>query len=136
MDLNQFTEKAAAAWAEAQNIATRRQHQALDVEHLLRALIDQEGGLAAPMLERAGVSPNLLRSKLDSELAKIPQVSVGDGSPGGAYVTQRLNRLLVRAQDEAKKLKDEYVSVEHLILAALEEPASSPAGRIFKELGV
>src|SRR5271166_3886990 len=109
MDLNKFTEKSQAALAEAQAIATRRQHQAVDVEHLALALLEQEEGLD-----------------------RIPRVS-GDTTTGqGMYVTQRLNKLLVTAQDEAKKLKDEYVSVEHLVLAMFSEPATTEIGKIFK----
>ena len=132
MDLNKFTEKSQAAIVEAQNSATRRQHQALDVEHLALALAEQEGGLVPRLFEKLGVAPDLLRAKLEDELAKLPRVS-GDATP---YATQRLNKLLVTAQDEAKRLKDEYVSVEHLALAMFGEPASAPIGRVFKALGV
>jgi len=134
MDLNKFTEKSQSALTEAQNIAARRQHQAVDVEHLLLALLEQEGGLVPRLFEKAKVSPDLLKSKVEEELARIPRVS-GDATTGqGLYVTQRLNKLLVKAQDEAKRLKDDYVSVEHLALAMLEEPADSPIGRVFKGL--
>jgi ATP-dependent Clp protease ATP-binding subunit ClpB len=132
MDLNKFTEKSQAALMEAQAIATRNQHQAVDVEHLALALLEQEEGLVPRLLEKAGVSPNLLKAKIQEALDRIPRVS-GDTMTGqGLYVTQRLNKLLVAAQDEAKKLKDEYVSVEHLMLAMLSEPATTDIGKIFK----
>ena len=136
MDLNKFTEKSQAAMTEAQIIATRHQHQAVDVEHLLLALLDQEGGLVARLFEKAGIAAGLLRSKAEDELARIPQVSGSDTTGQGVYVTQRLNKLLVHAQDEAKKLKDDYISVEHLVLAMFDEPASTGLGKIFKSLGV
>jgi len=136
MDLNKFTEKAQAAVAEVQNAATRAGHQAADVEHLLAVLLQQEGGLVPRLFEKCKVSLDLLDSKLNDALSKIPRVSTADGTPGGVYATQRLNRLFVKAEDEAKRLKDEYVSVEHLALAMFDEPASSPVGKIFKELGV
>src|SRR3974377_1932227 len=114
MDLNKFTEKSQAALTEAQAIGTRHQHQAVDVEHLALALLEQEGGLVPRLLEKAGVSPDLLRTRVQEALDHIPRIS-GDTVTGqGLYVTQRLNKLLVTAQDEAKKLKDDYVSVEHL----------------------
>ncbi|OQC66666.1 MAG: Chaperone protein ClpB [Verrucomicrobia bacterium ADurb.Bin006] len=136
MDLNKFTEKSQAALAEAQTLATRHQHQAVDVEHLAVALLEQEGGLVPRLFERIQISPDLLRAKLEEELGRLPRVSGGTAPGHGVYVTQRLNKALVHAQDEARKLKDEYVSVEHLVLALFAEPESSGIGRIFKALGV
>jgi len=136
MDLNKFTEKSQAALAAAQTLATRRQHQAVDVEHLALALLEQEEGLVPRLFERIQTAPDLLRARIEEELGKLPRVR-GDTTTGqGVYVTQRLNQLLVRAQDEAQKLKDEYVSVEHLVLALLAEPAASGIGRVFRTLGV
>jgi ATP-dependent Clp protease ATP-binding subunit ClpB len=132
MDLNKFTQKAQEALQEAQNIATRRQHQAVDVEHLASALVEQEDGLVPRLFEKCKVPPDLLRTKLAEELDKLPQVS-GDT---GTYITGRLNKLLIKAQDEAKRLKDEYVSVEHLVLAMFDEPASSAIGKVFRSVGV
>src|SRR5437867_2359566 len=136
MDLNKFTEKSQAALMEAQTLATRDQHQAVDVEHLMLALLEQEGGLVARLLEKAKVAPDLLKAKIEEELSRIPRVSGTDMAGQGVYVTQRLNKLLVKALDEARKLKDEYVSVEHLVLAMFEEPATTAIGRIFKTLNV
>ncbi len=136
MDLSKFTEKSQAALQEAQNIATRNQHQAVDVEHLMLALLEQEGGLVSRLFEKAKVSPNLLKTKVEEELNRIPRVS-GDTATGqGLYVTQRLNQVLVKAQDEAKRLKDEYVSVEHLVLAMFHEPPSTGIGKILKGLNL
>src|SRR6202045_1377198 len=132
MDLNKFTEKSQAALMEAQAIGTRHQQQAVDVEHLALALLEQEEGLVPRLLEKAGVSSDLVKKKLQEALDRIPRVS-GDTMTGqGLYVTQRLNKLLVTAQDEAKKLKDDYVSVEHLVLAMFAEPATTDIGKIFK----
>ena len=130
MDLNNFTEKSREALAEAQNIGTRLQHQAVDVEHLMLALLEQQGGLVPSLFEKAKVAPNLLKSKVEEELGRIPRVS-GDSTTGqGLHITQRLNKLLVKAQDEAKKLKDEYVSVEHLVLAMFDEASSTGIGKV------
>jgi ATP-dependent Clp protease ATP-binding subunit ClpB len=136
MDLNNFTEKSREALAEAQNIGTRLQHQAVDVEHLMLALLEQQGGLVRSLFEKAKVAPDLLKAKVDEELGRIPRVS-GDTATGqGINITQRLNKLLVQAQDEAKRLKDEYVSVEHLVLAMFDESSSSGIGKVFKSLNV
>ena len=132
MDSSKFTERAAQALAEAQNLAVRHSHQAVDVEHLLRALLGPEDGLIPRLVEKAGASPALLQSRLDEALRKIPAVS----GAGSTYITQRLNQLLVRAQDEAQRLKDEYVSVEHLVLAVFDEKPDTPVSRIFRGLGL
>jgi len=136
MDLNKLTEKAQAALQEAQNIATRHQHQAVDVEHLALALMQQEQGLVPRLFEKSKVAPDLLVAKLEEELNRVPRVTGDTDMGGGIHVTPRLNQLLVKAQDEAKRLKDEYVSVEHLVLAMFDQPNSSPIGRVFKSLNV
>jgi ATP-dependent Clp protease ATP-binding subunit ClpB len=136
MDLSKFTERAQGALQEAQNIATRHQHQAVDVEHLALALLLQEQGLVPRLFEKCQVPPDLLQARLEEELGRLPRVTGDTTTPTGVYVTQRLNQLLVKAQDEAKRLKDEYVSVEHLVLAMFDQPASSPIAKIFKSLNV
>ncbi|MCR3922879.1 MAG: AAA family ATPase, partial [Firmicutes bacterium] len=117
MDLNKFTEKAQLALQEAQDIAVRKNHQAVDVEHLLTALLQQENGLVPRLITKAGQPANALLTTLEQMLAKLPAVT----GAASTYITQRLNQLLVRAQDQAKRLKDEYVSVEHLVLAMFED---------------
>ena len=136
MDLRKLTEKSQAALMEAQAIATRNRHQAVDVEHLTLALLEQKDGVVPRLFEKAGVSPDLLRSRVQEALEHIPRVSGDTGTDQGLYVTQRLNKLLVTAQDEAKKLKDEYVSVEHLVLAMFAEAATTGIGKIFKSLNI
>ena len=134
--MEKLTEKSQAALMEAQNIATRNGHQAVDVEHLLLALLEQENGLIPRLFEKAKVAPDLVTGKVQEELDRMPKVSSSDPSQQGLYVTQRMNKLAVTAQDHAKKLKDEYVSVEHLALAMFDEPAGQGVGRIFKELNL
>src|ERR1700692_4839054 len=131
MDLSKFTEKAQEALQEAQNIATRNHHQAVDVEHLALALLQQENGLIPRLLEMNNLPLDQLRARLEEELARVPQVTGDTSAAPGLHVTNRLNQLLVKAQDEAKRLRDEYVSVEHIALAMMAEPASSPIGKIF-----
>jgi ATP-dependent Clp protease ATP-binding subunit ClpB len=135
MDINRLTEKAQEALRAAQSEATRLGHQQIDVEHLLLALLDQEGGLARSTLDKSGVDADLVRQRLETELARLPKVSSTTGAAGEVYITGRLNRLLVQAEDEAKQLKDDYVSVEHILLAIVDE-RSGTAGRILSELGL
>jgi ATP-dependent Clp protease ATP-binding subunit ClpB len=134
MDLNRFTEKAQEALAAAQRRATRSNHQQVDVEHLLLTLIEQEQGLTPAILQKAEVPIDRLKRRLEQELEKLPRVSSPSGATEGMYVTGRLNRVLAEAEDEAKKLKDEYISVEHLLLAMLGD--SGATGKMLKEFGV
>jgi ATP-dependent Clp protease ATP-binding subunit ClpB len=130
MDINRFTEKSQEALQEAQRLAARGGQQNVDVEHLLAALLAQEPGLAASILRKAGVNLDGLKRRLQQELERLPHVSGG----GGESISSRLNRLLMQAEDEAKQFKDEYVSVEHLLLALLADTGA--AGRLLKEFGV
>ncbi|MGH7966809.1 MAG: Clp protease N-terminal domain-containing protein, partial [Candidatus Binatia bacterium] len=135
MDLNRFTEKSQEALHGAQSLATRRGHQGVDVEHLLAALLEQPEGLTTALLANAGVAPGSAREQVEQELNRIPQVSGPGAGAQQTYITQRLVRLLTQAEDEARGLKDEYVSVEHLLLAMLEETGGA-AGRLLRSLGV
>ena len=135
MDINRLTEKAQEALRAAQSEAIRRQHQQVDAEHLLIAMIDQEGGLTRSILDKAGVDAGLVRRRIEDELAKIPKVTSPTGAADNIYITGRLNRLLVQAEDEAKNLKDDYVSVEHLLLAMIADKTGA-AGRILNETGL
>jgi ATP-dependent Clp protease ATP-binding subunit ClpB len=135
MDINRLTEKAQEALRAAQGEAIRFGHQQVDAEHLLLALLDQEGGLTTSILDKAGVDARTVRQHVEAELAKMPKVSSSTGGVGDVYITSRLNRLLVQAEDEAKTLKDEYVSVEHLLLAMIEDKPGA-AGRILIEHGL
>jgi len=134
MNLNRFTEKAQDALARAQSAAVSRQNQGVDVEHLLAALLEDDQGLAASILKLAGTDRAAIRQKLQAELEKIPRVSGSGADAGQVYVTQRLGRVLARAEQEAGKLKDEYVSVEHLLLAIFDEQGA--ASRILRESGL
>jgi ATP-dependent Clp protease ATP-binding subunit ClpB len=134
MDINRFTEKAQEALSAAQSKAIRSSHQQVDVEHLLIALLEQERGLAASVLTRAGISVETLKRRLEQELDRLPKVSSPSGGADQIYVTGRLNRLLTQAEDEAKRLKDQYISVEHLLLAMTDDGGAT--GRLFKDLGI
>jgi ATP-dependent Clp protease ATP-binding subunit ClpB len=134
MNLNRLTERSQEALREAQGLATRANNQGVDVEHLLLALLAQRDGITNPLLEAAGAKPDQLRARLQQEVEKLPKVSGPAARPDQVYVTQRLSKLLTAAEDEAAALKDEYVSVEHLLLAALADSGAS--GRLLRELGV
>ena len=136
MDMNRFTQKSQEALGEAQTIAVQRGHQEVDGEHLLLALLDQPEGLVPRLLQALDVPLDGFRDRLLRALDKLPSVS-GPGVEGGKiYVTQRLNKLMVQAEKEAKQLKDEYISVEHLALALIREGDRSPAGKVFAALGI
>ncbi|HXG22726.1 MAG TPA: Clp protease N-terminal domain-containing protein, partial [Methylomirabilota bacterium] len=135
MDLNRFTEKSQEALRGAQAIAVRRNHQGVDVEHVLAALLAEPEGLASALLTEVGIAPSAVRERVEAELNKIPQVSGPGAAAQQAYLTQRLVRVLTQAEDEAKALKDEYVSVEHILLAVLDESGGA-ASRVLKSLGL
>jgi ATP-dependent Clp protease ATP-binding subunit ClpB len=134
MDINRFTEKLQEAIRSAQSKAVRLGHQQIDVEHLLAALLEQEGGLASSILVKSGVGVEALARRLEAELDRLPKVSGTSGAADQVYVTARLNRMFTAAEDEARQLKDQYISVEHVLLAALD--AGGAAGRFLKELGL
>ena len=136
MDLNRLTQRSQEALQSAQAEAVRRGQQEVDGEHLALALLAQPDGLVSRLLGRADLRADELASELESELDRRPRVSGGGVEPGKVYVTQRLQRLLLAAEAEAKRLKDEYVSVEHLLLALVEEGETTAAGRLFARAGL
>ena len=119
MDQNRFTEKSLEALRAAQRLAAKLHHQQMDVEHLLLALLDQERGLAPSILNKAEVRRRCPQDRRCS--ANWRSCRASPAAAGEIGITSRLNRLLGKAEDEAKKLKDEYVSVEHLLLAMLDD---------------
>jgi len=136
MDIQRFTMKSQEALQEAQTRAIRYNHLEVDGEHLLLALLEQQDGLVPRLLMRMEVPIEQVKARLEQELDRRPRVSGPGAEPGKVYLTQRLSRLLVRAEDEAKRLKDEYVSVEHILMAIAEEGDSTAAGKILKDFGV
>jgi ATP-dependent Clp protease ATP-binding subunit ClpB len=130
VDVNRMTHKVQEALQQAGGIATRRNHQGVDVEHLLLAILTQPEGIASPLLEGAGVSTRAVTEAVERALDKMPQVSGPASGPSQTYMTQRLSQLLTKAEDEMRSLKDEYLSVEHLLLAMASE------GVVFKEFGL
>ena len=133
MTLDRFTLKAQEAVMKAQQIAGEKGHQQIEVEHLLSALLADEEGVPLAILKKLGANTNLIRSRLEEELARIPRVS-GGGALGNVYITQRLNGVFNAAMTEMRHLKDEYVSTEHLLIAIADEGGAS--SQILKSQGV
>ncbi|MFQ5532552.1 MAG: ATP-dependent chaperone ClpB [Candidatus Methylomirabilales bacterium] len=132
MRLDQFTVKAQEAIDAARRHAVELTHQAIDVEHLLFALVEQTEGVISPLLQKVGANLPLIKTTLTQELERRPKVQ---GAGGQVYVTPRLEKVLQAALQEASHLKDEYVSTEHLLLAIVDQ-AGGVAERILKEAGV
>ncbi len=111
MDFHRFTEKVQDAIGAARTLATRRGHQLLDVEHLFSTLLEQDAGLAVAILLKAGVDLENLHRRLGQELDRLPTVTVASTPVDQLYITGRLQQLLGRADEEAKQLRDDYISV-------------------------
>ena len=136
MDLNKLTENAQKGIASAQATAAQQGHQAVEVEHLLHSLAAQSDGLIPRLIEKLGAQPARFAERLESEIARLPKVSGPGVSPGSTMITPRLQSLLGRAAEEASKLKDDYISVEHILLAALKEESHTGAAKVLKEFGI
>jgi ATP-dependent Clp protease ATP-binding subunit ClpB len=136
MDPNRLTTKSSEALHDAQAKAVRLGHTEVDAEHLLAALLEQPEGLVPRLLAQSSVDADKLRAELEDGLARLPKVSGPGVPPGQVAITQRLARLLDEADREAGRLKDEYVSVEHLLLALIDEGRVSSAGRLLHDSGL
>ena len=136
MDLNKLTENAQKGIASAQATAAQQGHQAVEVEHLLHSLATQSDGLIPRLIEKLGAQPARFAERLESEIARLPKVSGPGVSPGSTMITPRLQSLLGLAAEEASKLKDDYISVEHILLAALKEESHTGAAKVLKEFGI
>ncbi len=132
MDLNRFTEKAQEAVASAKQLAVQFGQQQIDVEHLFLALLEQQDGLAAKVLVKAGAPLDRLTERVRKQLEKLPRVS--DVSDDRMYLTPRLERLFRRAEEEAKRVQDEFVSADALVVALTGD--EGPTHAILREFGV
>src|SRR5574341_1636938 len=136
MRFDRFTERAQDAFARAHEIIQRYRHSQLDAEHLLLALIEQTGGAVQAILERIHVDPELLRQRIDEILQSTPKMYYPyGGGQAQVYVTPRIKRIVDIANEEANRLKDDYVSTEHLLLA-LASDRDGGAGRVLNDLGL
>jgi ATP-dependent Clp protease ATP-binding subunit ClpB len=132
MRLDKLTVKSQEALQNAQALAEKRNHQALDVEHLAMALVGQKEGVAVSLLQKLGVPLTTLVDRLQKALDRIPQVT--GATAGQAYITPRLKKIIEGAESAAQGLKDEYVSIEHLLMSMVEDDGET--GKILRELGV
>ncbi|MBI3994340.1 MAG: AAA family ATPase, partial [Nitrospirae bacterium] len=132
MQFDRLTIKAQEAVLEAQKTAEQHQHQQLDAEHLLSALLSQAEGVTLPLLKKLGIDPEILRKELLQNLKDRPRVT--GGGLGQLYATPQLNQVFDRAQAEASQLRDDYISVEHLILGLL--AGDGPAAQLLRRHGV
>ena len=136
MNLDRLTQKSQAAVQEAQNRALRHGHAEVDGEHLLLALLEQNDGLVPRLLERMGVQTAPLAQALEQELNRRPRVGGRGIEAGKIYITQNLQNLFLKAEEEAGRLKDDYISVEHLMLALADDANQSPANTVLRQFGV
>jgi ATP-dependent Clp protease ATP-binding subunit ClpB len=130
MRLDKLTIKSQEALQQAQGLAEKRNHQAIDVEHLLFALMGQKEGVVLAILQKLGVPLGMVTERLEKALDRMPQIT---GAAGQTYITPRLKKVIESAESEAEALKDEYVSTEHLLLAMVQD--SGDAGKVLKEQG-
>ena len=133
MNLEKFTEKAQMVLATTQDIAVRMGHQQVDGEHIHYSAIIQEDGLIPKLLAYMGINLPLYQKDVENELAKVPKV-YGNGA-SDLYATRRFNEIVLSAEDEAKKFKDDYVGVEHIFIALIKE-RKTPSTEIFKKHGI
>ena len=132
MNIQKFTQKSMESIQNAQNMAVEYGNQQIEQEHLLYCLLTVEDSLIAKLMEKMQIDPSTFTARVQNAVANLPKVS-GDGVQ--TYVSNALNKVLVGAEDEAKKLGDEYVSVEHLFLAMLHH-ANGPVKQLMKEFGI
>ena len=135
MNAQKFTKKALEAVNAAQNIAIENQNMQIMPEHLLYALVDQDGGLVPMLLGRAGVDADNLLAQIDGEIGKMPAVSGSGREPDKIYISPVTDKIFAEAEKLAAGIKDEYVSVEHLMLAVFDH-ATEPMKRIFRAVGL
>ena len=135
MDLNRFTNKAREAIAAAQHLAARYHHQQIEPEHLLLCLLEQEEGLASRLLSKAGINSDEIKNGLHLYLARQPKIYAGEGTAENIYLSPRLARILEGAKEEAASFKDDFISVEHLLLSLLDRDKGE-AARLLKLRGL
>ena len=131
MNVNKFTEKAQEALASAQRLAEENNNGQVEPEHLLLSLLEQQGGVVPEIVQKLGIPPARLANQFREEIARLPKVYGGQ-----LYGSQRLSRLLRGAEAEAERLKDEYVSTEHLLISAADEQDKGFSGRILRDAGI
>jgi len=135
MRFDRFTERAQEAAQRAAEIIQRYGHNQIDTEHILLALIEQPGGVIPQILEKLSVNADALTDRLDATLRASPKANIFGGGAGQIFITPRVKRIIDLANEEANRLKDEYISTEHIFLAILTE-RNTPAARILESAGL
>src|SRR6202142_3474309 len=135
MDPNKFTKMTSQAVTDAQAVARRLNHNEVETWHLLSSLLGQENGIVPGLIDKMGLSASALQLAVDRELERLPKVT-GSVDTSKVYVTQAVNDVLTRAEADAKSLKDEFVSVEHLLLALIEVGRPDGMKKLFKSFGL
>ena len=135
MDPNKLTVMSHSAVTEAQNQARRRSNNEVETWHLLAALLGQEGGIVPVLIEKLGLTVGAMQLAAERELDRLPKVT-GSVDVSKIYVTQAVNEVLTQAEDEAAKLKDEYVSTEHLFLGLVDVAKPETFKRYLKSFGL
>lgn len=135
MRFDRFTERAQEAAQRAAEIIQRYGHNQIDTEHILLALIEQPGGVIPQILETLSVNAQALADRLDATLRASPKANIFGGGAGQIFITPRVKRIIDLANEEANRLKDEYISTEHIFLAILTE-RNTPAARILETTGI
>src|SRR5512140_657060 len=135
MRFDRFTERAQEAAQRAAEIIQRYGHNQIDTEHILLALIEQPGGVIPQILEKMNVSSDALVERIDATLRASPKANIFGGGAGQIFITPRVKRIIDLANEEANRLKDEYISTEHIFLAILTE-RNTPAARILESAGL
>jgi ATP-dependent Clp protease ATP-binding subunit ClpC len=135
MRFDRFTERAQEAAQRAAEIIQRYGHNQIDTEHILLALIEQPGGVIPQILEHLNVNGTALSERLDAALRATPKANIFGGGAGQIFITPRVKRIIDLANEEANRLKDEYISTEHIFLAILTE-RNTPASRILESAGI
>ena len=133
MRMDKLTLKAQEAIQLAQALAEKNTNTQIDVEHLVSALLDQPDGLTVPILQKIGVNTGLLGQQIQAEIERIPKVS-GEANLASS-VSPKLSTVINKAFTEAEKMKDEYVSTEHLLVGVASD-ANTSAGRLLKAQGI
>jgi ATP-dependent Clp protease ATP-binding subunit ClpB len=136
MDMSALTQKSQEALTEAQSIAVLAGQTETDEEHLLLALLQQDQGLTARLLHSVGVDLEAVQADVEAEIARKPRVTGSGAAPGQVFVSRSLSATLERAEREAKRLKDSYVSVEHLVIALADDTSGRAAARILRNHGI
>ena len=136
MDIEKMTVRVQKSLNDAYSIAVKNHNQQVDVIHLFSALVNQEDGLIPNILEKMSISVESLKSSINLELNKLPQIH-GEGiNSQGVVATRRINEVLIKAEEISKEFKDAYISVEHVMIAIIDIESNTPIGKILKQYNI